>query len=219
MTFSLGQRFLVWSVYLWRRSYFSWPTCSLGQRFHVWFTLAAMILLRTPHAFSQELKVTIDGVSVPSALGELPLNAIVPERQPGQGVSLNYQTPEGFDRVTIYVYTFNENNIQDGCESESVQRQVSEFGESLVTFQKRGLYAEVEVKEASKVTVGGITFLRSWATYELQGVPSVGYVYVTGWKGKFLKIRGTFQRTELEENEKQMGTLLEEIVSKFAAGK
>ncbi|HBC87745.1 MAG TPA: hypothetical protein DCZ94_12380 [Lentisphaeria bacterium] len=112
------------------------------------------------------------------------------KKNKGLGVGLSYRAP-GIN-ADIYVYDFRIKDILDGTNSETVKKHFEEVSGDIYQYEKMKKYKDVKaLGEMEKKNMAGIDFLCRKFTYSSEGKDKESFIYLTGYKGNFLKIRIT----------------------------
>jgi hypothetical protein len=138
--------------------------------------------------------------------------------QPEWGYSVSYRGRHL--KADIYIYDGGFNGILNGCDDERVKEQASSIGKSLKTMQEKGLYAQVKSLDSGvRPQKGAIRFL--WNKYQFSQPARAENTYtgilhsesfVTGFGGKFVKIRLTYKKEPSHERKKTSELLTREII-------
>mgnify|MGYP006088620155 CR=1 FL=1 len=118
---------------------------------------------------------------------------------PGLGCTVPYNAPGV--KATIYVYDLNFEVIPDGPESECVLQHFRNEVAQLTQMVEHGLYASASVNQVY-VTGGperGREFLCADISIRQNGQELDSYLYLTGYDGKFVKVRVTSPSSEQSE--------------------
>ena len=110
-------------------------------------------------------------------------------KEPGFGFSYGYNAPGSF--ATVYVYDLRLRNIPSSADAPLIQRQRDQAVSDVLEATKQGLYQSSTVKRKYLLRGPGGRPAYSAAEFSLvrEGRSYDSFVYVTGWKGNFLKIR------------------------------
>ena len=159
------------------------------------------------------------GLSFPLKLAGFEFQGHHNYEKPGLGYSVRYQDDRLF-KIDIYVYDNTYKDIGDGSSSKRVG---DEFNSVLAIFpylEKNGKYRNVKELKKGKKKYGtnGVEFL--WAQYQYEQSPGEGVqyygkrisnTYLTAKKGKFIKVRLTFKKNELNKREKDTKEFMKEL--------
>jgi hypothetical protein len=177
--------------------------------------LAAASVCAAAAAPSQPAKPFVEpqtGISFPVKLGPLAFKEVTRYRQPGLGLSLRYDA-EGDDhcRVDVYIYDLGKKGLGFGVDSDEVKQAFEQAKADIVGMEKAGRYKDVK-KVAEKpyaLKVGDKDMPMLSACYQYTIVPEAGvtvefadavsYIYLTAYKGQFLKVRCTYSATEADK--------------------
>ena len=137
----------------------------------------------------------------------------------GCGYSLRYQD-ESLFKADIYVYDSNFDDIGSGISS---QRVSDEFKNILGVFpylEGKGKYKNVEELEKGNKSYGTKRIEFLWAMFQYEQSPGEGVLYhgirisnayLTSKQGKFIKVRITFKKSELEKRQNEIGIFMNEL--------
>ncbi len=138
---------------------------------------------------------------------------------PGAGYSLRYGDTN-LVKIDIYVYDYEHTDIEDGISSERIITEFDDFYSGISYMESQGSY-----KNAMKLNSGeknfssdNIRFLWAQAQYEVVPGDEVQFfgdiitsVYLTGYKGKFVKVRLTVKKEAHDEKEKDITAFMDDF--------
>ena len=123
--------------------------------------------------------------------GEATVNEIQP---PGLGVSIPYRG-KGI-QATVYIYDLGYEEIPDGPESDLVISQLWKTVDDVQSALDQGIYEAAQLKD--KFGTGSPSRGREFLCAELElrqnGLIEDSYIYLTGFKKKFIKVRITMPK-------------------------
>ncbi|GEM_PF-881322 len=159
------------------------------------------------------------GKTFPEKVGNLVLvdHTDFENKTPGLGESLSYRAP-GIN-ADLYVYDFKIKDIPDGADSEVLKKHFAQVAGDIFQFEKMGKYKNVKTVVATeKQTVSGMECLWEKFSFNSQGKDKESYLYLTGYKGKFFKIRVTHdaKETKFAEETANFASKVFEIIGKKA---
>ncbi len=180
--------------------------------------LSKLLRLFRPTAPASARAVFVDheiGIAFPKSIASLTFEGREQYDPPELGYSLRYQGPS-LIKADIYVYDKGYRDIPEGAASEAVRAEFAEVIEAIALMEARGAYREVEQLGTQMKSYGQRTREYLWARYGYQQTPGAGVVYegdrisdtyLSGVRGKFVKIRMTVRKDRL--------TTLEELSDRF----
>jgi len=163
------------------------------------------------------------GVSFPKTLGGLAFKEMHKYKEPELGYSLRYRGND-ITIADVYVYDKKLTDIPTGHDNSILKAEAAEIMEVLNIMQKRGDYRNVRVtKTGVKPETASFRFL--WNRFEyIQASKTSAYKgirisesFVTGYKGKFVKVRLDYKKTDAEEGQRTSDRLGEELAQFLAA--
>ena len=136
---------------------------------------------------------------------------------PGLGYSVRYNADDTV-KVDIYVYDMNHKVIENGIASARVIDQFNTVLGNLSYYEKKGTYLNLKELERGNKKYGpkGMEFL--WARYQFEQSPGEGVVYhgerlsdtyLTGWKGKFIKVRLTLKKDAFDQRKESIEAFMQ----------
>ena len=136
---------------------------------------------------------------------------------PGFGVGVSYRSPT--IKADVYLYTGGLPSIPDGVESTLVTQHFQQICGDIYTLEKSGSYHSVERLSEGKVSLGTHVALSASFSYFQDGVEQVSYIYLTGYKNHFLKIRFTYHKSAESNGKTSLNTFLGRIGELLANSK
>lgn len=163
------------------------------------------------------------GIVFPEKLGSLTFQERHDYKEAGLGYSLRYHDERLF-KVDIYVYDRTYQDIGSGIASERVKAEFNSVLMVLKYVEKMGKYQDVKELKRSKKVYGdnGVKFL--WARYQYKQAPGKGVLYLgerisdtflTSKKGKFVKVRITLKKVQLQEREEDIQEFMKQLANLF----
>ena len=163
-------------------------------------------------------------IEFPPVLAGMKIVKVHKYDQPGYGYSVRYR---GRNHITadIYIYDGGFDNIPNGCGDQLVKGQASSIGKMLKIMEEKGLYAQVKSLDSGvRPQQGPIRFV--WNKYQVS-LPARAEnthteilhseSFVTGFGGKFFKIRLTYNKENSLEGKKTSELLTRQIVQLLRA--
>jgi hypothetical protein len=130
------------------------------------------------------------------------------KEHPGLGVGVMYRS-DTF-KADVFLYDMGTPPIPTGVKAPLMTAQFKQAMGDVRTLEKRGLYKDVAVQvEKETVRIGGFPFLHGKMTYAQDGIKRVSHLYLTGYKGEYLKVRVTYYLDDAANGEKSMAELLD----------
>jgi len=163
------------------------------------------------------------GIVFPDRLAGLEKKADITDFEPdypGFGISVGYNGP-GIT-VTVYLYTLGIKRIPAGPDSSILKEELQHAEGDITTMEERGSYANVkkisEGKAPLNVNGSGPVALYAYYRYTQNGESRVSYLYLTGFRNHFLKIRFTYDKDVRLTAERTRIQFLEEFSRILGAG-
>lgn len=133
---------------------------------------------------------------------------------PALGYSVGYSSKLGMG-VTIYVYTFAVPDIPDGPFSAEVRGQIEQATRDILKKKSDGTYQKVEELAHEVVVLGedaAAPKMRKAAfKTRYKDTDLVSYVYVTGHRGHFVKVRASMRASNQAACEKAASQILRRL--------
>jgi len=180
-------------------------------------TILALLVLSAHAAFGEDARLPKApapkwadkqlGVAFGGTLAGLKFSGQHAYDNPKLGYSLRYQGTD-LTKADIYVYDMGISGIPNGHDNKLVKSQSDSVGRELLIMQQRGYYNRVKQLGKGVVGTGPIRF--AWTRFEFFQTPGRGRTagmrvsesFVTGFGGKFIKIRLTYKKDNLAEGGK-----------------
>jgi hypothetical protein len=112
----------------------------------------------------------------------------------------------------VYVYTAGVKKVPEGAHSREVTQQLQSAERDILTVVKRGIYSGFVRRSSGRVRVGNWHFLRGAYYYSIRGVPVGSFIFVTGSRGHFIKVRFTYFKQYESSALKSLDGLLRDLV-------
>lgn len=138
-------------------------------------------------------------------------------KNPGLGVGVSYRSPT--IKADVYLYTEALPSIPDGVESPLITQHFQQICGDIYTLEKIGAYHSVERLSEGKVSLGTHVALSASFSYFQDGVEQLSYIYLTGYKNHFLKIRFTYHKSTESNGKTSLNTFLGRIGELLANSK
>jgi hypothetical protein len=122
--------------------------------------------------------------------------------RPGLGYSVTYLQPRW--KIDVYIYDQRQKSIPDGPESDIVKNQLQQAQGNILELQRRGYYANVEIKRSyvRRDENGQAKFLGADFSYvALEKTKVDSFLCLVGWNNKFVKFRLTSEAHDGSEVE------------------
>jgi len=131
--------------------------------------------------------------------------------EPGLGYDVTYRSKLGL-RCTIYVYTLGQANISEGPFGADIRQQLQQAKGDIVSAHKQGIYQKAEEISGDIVVLGesdnAPRIHRSRFRLRRFDKDWVSYIYLTGYKKHFVKLRCTLPSEQQAECEKELAKVL-----------
>ena len=161
------------------------------------------------------------GIAFPETLGSLPRQKAHRYKDPKLGMAVAYHD-KSILRANVYVYDFGEEDIADGVASEAVKEQFALARKDIENAAARDYYKDLEKLAEATAEVqtpgGPRSFLSASFRYAQAPGPrvrflgtNVSHLLLTGYRGKFVKVRFTYPEEKKAEGEKALAAFLEDL--------
>src|SRR4030067_1744171 len=134
------------------------------------------------------------------------------KEHPGMGITIGYNCSAGM--ATIYIYNYNLSNIGTGVSVE-VKQHFQKVISDIYEAEKIGIYRNVKKGSDGIVSLStgkkGPYFLKTVISYVSNGEENLSYVYLTGYKNQFIKIRITYKKNIAKKEEIMITDFLDAI--------
>ena len=166
------------------------------------------------------------GITFPAKLGSLQYRGVVDYAEQGRpdlGISVRYGLPGNPIRADIYLYDLKKKNLGTGTGSPEVNKIFQQAIGDIFSIEKMGAYKDVrklsEGKTALTTATGSLPLLHASFSYRQQPGPQVLYtgpqvsnLYLSAYKGYFLKIRFSYpDGPKQAEHEKALEQFLADL--------
>lgn len=109
----------------------------------------------------------------------------------GLGTGISYRTEAM--RADIFLYDLTQGPVPEGVSSPVLTREFEQALSDIMAMEKQGTYKNVSfLIRKETVPVGRGKFLHSLLTYEQNNIKLVSHLYLTGYRGLFMKLRITY---------------------------
>jgi hypothetical protein len=129
---------------------------------------------------------------------------------PGRGYGYTY-VASGI-KATVYTYNLHYVDIPDGTDSSMVSKEFEKTINDVYTAEWLGVCQSVKTLSRSEIVLGSpsseLSVLRAHLAFELDDTGFNSFVFLTGYRNRFLKIRVTYPR----ESEKKAKKTLERFL-------
>lgn len=173
---------------------------------------AALPLFSQESAPYREAKT---GLVFPAKLGGMQFQYAEPcDTEDSKGTSIAYSHPEGI-QATVFVFERPGINVPDGAESPEIQAELKDMKNMVRYMVQMGNYSDVELYDAKPQRLGSDGQGQFWATAaftgKMKGQPIMSFMFITGYKGQYVKLRlssGNPEAEVLDLFPKALGDLL-----------
>lgn len=118
----------------------------------------------------------------------------------GLGTGISYRTETM--RADIFLYDLQQGPIPDGASSPAAGKEFDQALGDIGELEKQGTYKNVStVIKKEIVPVGPVKFIHGVLTYEQNNIKLISHLYVTGYRGFFVKLRITYFASARETDE------------------
>jgi hypothetical protein len=154
--------------------------------------LALAAAVMTPASAS--VSVSVFGLRAPEEIGGFTLNDSTnfEKTRPGEGYSLDYSQP-GW-KLDVYVYDLKRAAIPEDVKSAIVRAEFERSRADVFMAQPRGIYAQVYLRRNFTIEDPAKRTRFQCAAFHLTrdgAKPQDGFMCVTSWNNKFIKLRLT----------------------------
>jgi hypothetical protein len=166
------------------------------------------------------------GLAFPKTLAGLSFIGVHRYDEPGLGYSVRYEGKNEL-KADIYVYDNGLPNVPTGHESALVKAESASIVRQLGMMEKRGFFRDVKSVETGAVPKeGAVRF--AWQKFDLVQVGEKAKVldeakvtesFVTGFAGKFLKMRLTYSKAKAQDGQGVSALLAKELAALLAKAK
>lgn len=133
---------------------------------------------------------------------------------PGLGYDVTYHSKQGV-RCTIYVFNLGISNISQGPSGDAVKKHFEQAKADIAAAQKQGLHQSATEISSDIVVLGDADdaprMRRSQFKIRRFDKDWISYIYLTGYKKRFLKIRCTLPADKQAEAEKEFARILDRL--------
>lgn len=179
--------------------------------------VSTVLLLMANPLFADSYRDKPTGLTFPETIGDMQLDKITDfeKDHPGLGLGIGYHHRALNIYADVYVYNLKMKDIPDGSDNRAVNQQWKQSESDIATQTQKGVYQNlVLIKERSQLlgsSPGAPTALLTEYTYSQKDIPKVSYLYITGYKKNFVKIRFTYPTVAKTEGEKSLEAFLDEM--------
>lgn len=166
------------------------------------------------------------GIAFPRTLAGLTFGGLTKYDQATLGYCLRYGGRDLL-KADLFVYDHGILNIPDGYDNETVKSEIAYAFLALEIMQERGQYMGLAHLATGVVPEQGyIRFI--WGKHRYAEAPREGNLYtgprisetfLTGFRGKFIKIRLTYKEYNLEEGKKTSDALTRALIELMMSAK
>ena len=131
--------------------------------------------------------------------------------QPGLGVSIRYgehQNQAGRIKVDVYIYDNRLSSILDGTGTPLISQHFEQVVSDIYAQEK---YRSVEKLSEEETYILSYPALSATFSYFQDDIERVSYIYLTGYKNHFFKIRFTYYKSAETYGEETLSKFLDEI--------
>lgn len=155
--------------------------------------VAVLMALMVSGAGAEAYRHQKTGILFPDAIGALKLVRAT-DYEPlyaGLGTGISYRTETM--RADIFLYDLTEGPIPEGASSPAAGKEFEQALSDIMAMEKQGTYKNVSIViRKETVLVGRVKFLHGVLTYEQNSIKLVSHLYLTGYRGLFMKLRITY---------------------------
>ncbi len=152
------------------------------------------------------------GLLFPDAIAALKLVRVT-DYEPlyaGLGTGISYRTEAM--RADIFLYDLTQGPVPEGASSPAAGKEFEQALTDIVAMEKQGTYKSVSfLVRKETVPVGRVKYLHSLLTYEQNNIKLISHLYLTGYRGLFMKLRITYFASARETEEANYRAFLSTI--------
>ncbi|OGV53437.1 MAG: hypothetical protein A2X49_04355 [Lentisphaerae bacterium GWF2_52_8] len=145
------------------------------------------------------------GMAFPEKMGALERKHVLKYKQEEYGVNINFSS-SGVARADVYIYGLPDYQVPGGARSIEAREQFEGTVNAIFILEKKGVYKDATLlfKKEFFIKTSGFPLPALWAKLEYSEKDAVelSHVLLTGYHGKFLKIRFTYKKDEEEKGDK-----------------
>ncbi|HVN97083.1 MAG TPA: hypothetical protein VMT62_11685 [Syntrophorhabdaceae bacterium] len=158
------------------------------------------------------------GLIFPDTVGQAKLVSVrdYEKESPGLGVGIMYRA-ETF-KADVFLYDLDQGSVPTGAAAPLISAQFEQAVSDVYAVEKMGIYKDI-VMELPKETVrvGAYSFLHSRMIFTQDSNERVSHLYLTGYKGQFVKVRITYLLSDAANGEKSLTDFLSMLAGSMKA--
>jgi hypothetical protein len=155
--------------------------------------VTVLMVLMASGAGAEAYRHQKTGILFPDTINALKLVKVT-DYEPlyaGLGTGISYRTETM--RADIFLYDLTEGPIPEGASSSAAGKEFDQAIGDIMAMEQKGTYKNVSVViRKETVPVGRVKFLHGVLTYEQNNIKLVSHLYLTGYRGLFMKLRITY---------------------------
>jgi hypothetical protein len=164
--------------------------------------VTVLMVLMVSGAAAESYRHQKTGILFPDTINALKLVRVT-DYEPlyaGLGTGISYRTETM--RADIFLYDLTQGPIPEGASSQAAAKEFEQALNDIVAMEKQGTYKNVSIViRKETVPVGRVKFLHGVLTYEQNNIKLISHLYVTGYRGLFMKLRITYFASARETDE------------------
>ncbi len=160
------------------------------------------VVLMVPAAGAEPYRHPKSGILFPDTISNLKLVRAT-DYEPlyaGLGTGVSYRTETM--RADIFLYDLQQGPIPDGASSPAAGKEFDQALSDIRELEKQGTYKNVSPAIKKEIVpVGPVKFIHGVLTYEQNNIKLISHLYLTGYRGLFMKLRITYFASAREADE------------------
>lgn len=164
--------------------------------------ITAVFIVLASNSAAEQYRHQKTGIVFPDTINTLKLVRAT-DYEPlyaGLGSGISYRTDTM--RADIFLYDLKQGPIPEGVSSPVIAKEYEQAFGDILAMENQGTYKHISVIEKRGVVpVGSLRFLHGILTYEQNNIKLISHLYLTGYRGLFMKLRITFFKNAREAEE------------------
>jgi hypothetical protein len=175
------------------------------------------ILLIVTLAVAPEEKVELQdlGITLPATIAGIKYTRRSDFKEASAGYSVSYGNEAC--KLTLYVYDGGQKDIPTGKTGKMIEDQLKDMGSELARFENQGVLKNVKQLDTDPPFPKTVLekFAASSFTFDIDSGGCKSYALLTGYKGRYFKIRATQYVVDGKTNDKELHKFLEDIAGRL----
>ncbi len=183
------------------------------------FVFISFLIVQVSHAKDAYKDKDLD-IRFPETVASLRFLDKLDLKKPGLGYDVRYQDEALFIKVDIYVYDRTYEDIGSGISSERVKVEFNSILTVFPYFERMGYYKALKEVMRGQKHYRGSSVIFLWVRHQYRQILGKGVQYsgerisdtfLSAKGGKFLKVRMTLKKEQLEEREKDIEEFMKQL--------